>query len=83
MNQEDSGAYILQAEIFLAKEKYAVAMSSLDMALSHDFEVRNNVLFHLLKATCLMKLGNVEECVKDLQTAFQIKTVKEFIGCLI
>ncbi|KAI9362925.1 hypothetical protein DFJ73DRAFT_542372 [Zopfochytrium polystomum] len=64
-------AHILTAQIQLQNDFPKQAISSLEMALSNNFEVRLIPLFHLLKAKALKKLGRLEEALTGLNAAMQ------------
>ena len=73
-------AHLLLAEIQLANNNFTSALSSLEMALSFDFEIRHNVNFHILKAKCLKKKGDLEEAVRVLVNTLSLPAVKEGIN---
>jgi tetratricopeptide repeat protein 21B len=64
------------AQLHLANENDKMAMQSLEMGLSYNFEVRNSPLYHLLKARSLVKQGDFEEAVTALTAALALPGVR-------
>lgn len=64
------------AQLQLKRENYKGASQSLEHALSHNFEVRESVLYHLLKARISEKLGDLDEAYKVLDTALNLPGVR-------
>eukprot|EP00794_Sanderia_malayensis_P003381 gene3381-3871_t len=70
-------ANLLMAQIHLYKGNYAACDQSLENGLSHNFEVRNTPLYHIIKAKALRKLGKIEECLKILTSAMALPGVRK------
>lgn len=70
-------SHILTAQIQLFNSFPKLAMSSLEMALSHNFEVRHIPLFHILKAQALKQQCQLEEALNVLISALQMPIFKE------
>jgi tetratricopeptide repeat protein 21B len=77
MDSTMSIAHILLAQIFLQKGNYKNADQSLEMGLSHHFEVREHPTYHLIKAIIQKNSGQYDEAIKTLQTAMQLPGVKK------
>lgn len=71
-----SDAHILMAQIQLQQDNFKLANQSLEVGLSHNFEVRDHPLYHLIKARIQKKQGENEEAVKTLQIAMALPGVK-------
>ncbi|KAJ3117392.1 Tetratricopeptide repeat protein 21B [Phlyctochytrium bullatum] len=56
---------------------FVKAIQSLEMALSYNFEVRQMLIFHLLKAKALKLQGQYEDSLKVLQHAATLPVVRE------
>ncbi|XP_074652535.1 tetratricopeptide repeat protein 21B-like [Tubulanus polymorphus] len=69
--------HLLLAQILLEKGKYQQADQSLEMGLSHRFEVREHPLYHLIKARIQKKMNENEEAVKTLQSAMSLPGVRK------
>ncbi|XP_014668422.1 PREDICTED: tetratricopeptide repeat protein 21B-like [Priapulus caudatus] len=69
-------AHLLMAQIYLQKEEYSLTNQSLEVALSHNFAIREHPIYHLIKARAQKKLGNIEEAAKTLKTAMGLPGVK-------
>jgi hypothetical protein len=70
-------AHILAAQIHLANQYPKLAMQSLEMALSYNFEVRGIPLFHILKAKALKQQGQFEDALGILTAALNMPSVKD------
>ncbi len=69
-------AHMLMAQLYLKQEKPKQALSSLEQSLSHNFEVRDSPLYHLIKARVHEQLGENEESLKLLEAALKLPGVK-------
>jgi len=69
-------AHILVAQIFLLQDKFKQAQQALEQALSHNFEVREWPVYHLVKAKVLEATGEFEEALKVLEAAMVLPGVK-------
>ncbi len=65
------------AQLQLKRENYKGAAQSLEHALSHNFEVRESVLYHLLKARISEKLGDLDEAQKILDSAMALPGIRQ------
>jgi tetratricopeptide repeat protein 21B len=66
MNVNFAEAQLLMAEIQLKQNQASPAAQTLDLALSQDFEVRENPYYFILKSKIHMELGEIEESIKTL-----------------
>lgn len=64
------------AQLQLKRENFKGASQSLEHALSHNFEVRESVLYHLLKAKIAERLGDLDDAYKVLDNAMALPGVK-------
>lgn len=71
-----SDAYLLMAQVHLTTGDLNAASSSLDQALSHDFQVRNSPVYHLVKGKLLFAQQKVEEARDILVAALKIPGVR-------
>ncbi|XP_052258735.1 tetratricopeptide repeat protein 21B-like isoform X2 [Dreissena polymorpha] len=71
-----SDAHILMAQIHLHQNNFKLANQSLEVGLSHNFEVRDHPLYHLIKARIQKKQGENEEAVRTLQMAMSLPGIK-------
>ncbi|KAL2917694.1 hypothetical protein HK105_202567 [Polyrhizophydium stewartii] len=79
LNEANSKAHLLMAEIHMSSELFKPAIASLEMALSYDFEIRHRPLFHLLKARALKLQGSFDEALSVLKTAMTLPAVKDLV----
>ncbi|KAI8612411.1 hypothetical protein BC830DRAFT_1231247 [Chytriomyces sp. MP71] len=70
-------AYVLTAQIQLANGNVRGCMSSLEIGLSNNFEVRHILLYHILRAKALKAQGQIEEALKALTNAMGMSIVRE------
>lgn len=68
-------AYIVQAQICLARENFQQCAQSLDQARALDFEVRGTPTFMLTKARFLSASGKLAEAQTMLETAMSLDGV--------
>eukprot|EP00003_Mantamonas_plastica_P021293 TRINITY_DN3441_c0_g2_i6.p1 TRINITY_DN3441_c0_g2~~TRINITY_DN3441_c0_g2_i6.p1 ORF type:complete len:1340 (-),score=495.80 TRINITY_DN3441_c0_g2_i6:48-3578(-) len=72
-----SDAHLLRTQILLHQKQFSAASQSLEMALSHNFEVRESPLYHLITAKVNEKVGNSEESLRVLEAAMKLPGVKD------
>ncbi|XP_052805384.1 tetratricopeptide repeat protein 21B-like isoform X2 [Mya arenaria] len=75
-----SDGHILMAQIHLNQNNFKLANQSLEVGLSHNFEVRDHPLYHLIKARIQKKQGDNEEAVRTLQMAMSLPGIKATRG---
>ncbi|KAJ3319716.1 Tetratricopeptide repeat protein 21B [Boothiomyces sp. JEL0866] len=75
-------AYILLAEISLENNNFANGQSALEMALSIDFQIRNDPSFLLLKAKCLFGQQSYDDCIGVLRSMSKLQPVKNVIKAI-
>ncbi|XP_071825631.1 tetratricopeptide repeat protein 21B-like isoform X2 [Apostichopus japonicus] len=73
-------AHLLMAQIYLYQGNFQQSQQSLEMGLSYNFEVREMPLYHLIRARAQKKMGQLDDCVKTLQTAMNLSGVKKRSG---
>lgn len=67
-----SNAHLLIAQIHIQQEHYQRAAQSLEICLGHNFEVRDNPMYHLLNGIIKKSQHHFEEALKFFQTAMNI-----------
>ncbi|KAJ3256152.1 Tetratricopeptide repeat protein 21B [Boothiomyces macroporosus] len=75
-------AYILLAEIYVENNSFANGLSALEMALSIDFQIRNDPSFLLLKAKCLFGQESYDDCINVLRSMSKLQPVKNVIKAI-
>lgn len=65
-------AHLLIAQIHIQQEHYPRAAQSLEICLSHNFDVRDNPLYHLLNGIIKKSQLQFEEALKCFQLAMNI-----------
>lgn len=72
MDPGHSQAHLMQARICLEREHFRAASSCLDLALSHDFSIRQSLSYFIIKAKILENSGDVRDALQTLQTAMKM-----------
>ncbi|KAM9344194.1 tetratricopeptide repeat protein 21B isoform 2-T2 [Pholidichthys leucotaenia] len=68
-------AHLLMAQIHLLQGNVAYCSQSLELCLSHNFEIRDHPLYHLIKAQAEKKMGELTEAIQTLQMAMNLPGV--------
>ncbi|KAM4731833.1 tetratricopeptide repeat protein 21B [Anableps anableps] len=69
-------AHLLLAQIHLLQGNMMLCNQSLELSLSHNFEIRDHPLYHLIKAQAKKKTGELGEAIQTLQIAMSLPGVK-------
>jgi hypothetical protein len=67
------------SQLQLKRDNFKGAAQSLEHALSHNFEVRDSVVYHLLKARISEKLGDLEDAYKVLDSSMSLPGVRNVL----
>lgn len=70
-------AHLLIAQIHIQQEHYQRAAQSLEICLSHDFDVRDNPMYHLLNGLIKKSQQQYDDALKCFQTAMNICGLNE------
>ena len=68
----DADCHLLMAQVQLQQGNFLNAQQSLEIGLSYNFEVRDHPIYHLINAKVLKEQGNLQDCIKTLQTALNL-----------
>ncbi|XP_061698597.1 tetratricopeptide repeat protein 21B-like isoform X2 [Syngnathoides biaculeatus] len=68
-------AHLLMAQIHLLRGNFTLCFQSLELCLSHNFEVREHPLYLLIKAQAKKKMGKLAEATQILQMAMSLPGV--------
>ncbi|KHJ42694.1 tetratricopeptide repeat protein [Trichuris suis] len=69
---ENSSVYLLLAEISLRQGNYNEAKSTLEAAVSYDFNVRHQPNYHLIRARLAAALNDTKEAIAILNNAVKL-----------
>ncbi|XP_008299372.1 tetratricopeptide repeat protein 21B [Stegastes partitus] len=69
-------AHLLMAQIHLQQGNVALCSQSLELCLSHNFEIRDHPLYHLIKAQAKKKMGELTEAIQTLQMAMSLPGIR-------
>ncbi|GAB1600375.1 repeat 21B-like, partial [Argonauta hians] len=75
-DQSLSGAHILMAQIQLHLNNFKLASQSLEFGLSHNFQVRDHPIYHLITARIQKKQGELSEALQTLKFAMNLPGMK-------
>lgn len=70
-------AHLLIAQIHIQQEHYQRAAQSLEICLSHDFDVRDNPMYHLLNGLIKKSQQQYDDALKCFQSAMNICGLNE------
>lgn len=76
LEKEDSFSegYLLKARILLHMQQYKASQQALDIAVSHDFQIRDNIEYQLVKGSLLKYERKYEEAISILNQALEAIT---------
>uniref|UniRef100_A0AAQ4RG08 Tetratricopeptide repeat domain 21B n=1 Tax=Gasterosteus aculeatus aculeatus TaxID=481459 RepID=A0AAQ4RG08_GASAC len=69
-------AHLLMAQIHLLQGNFPLSSQSLELCLSHNFEIREHPLYHLINAQAKKKMGELTEAIQTLQMAMSLPGVR-------
>ncbi|XP_049484935.1 tetratricopeptide repeat protein 21A isoform X1 [Panthera uncia] len=69
-------AHLLMSHIYLAQGNFAMCSHCLELGVSHNFQVRDHPLYHLVKARALNKCGDYPEAIRTLKMIIKLPTRK-------
>jgi tetratricopeptide repeat protein 21B len=75
-NGADAGVHIALAQIYVSQGATGPAMAALEMALAHDFSVREMPLYALVSAEAMEAKGNLSEASRVLETALNSSALR-------
>ncbi|XP_061734928.1 tetratricopeptide repeat protein 21B isoform X2 [Nerophis ophidion] len=68
-------AHLLMAQIHLLRQNFSQCFQSLELCLSHNFQIREHPLYLLIKAQAKKKTGELTEAIQTLQMAMSLPGV--------
>lgn len=80
LNPNDALAHLMMAEINLFNQHIQPASDSLESALSHDFAIKNNIRYLLLKSRVLKGQSKYDEAINILSGLINSGKVKELLS---
>nr|XP_055237281.1 tetratricopeptide repeat protein 21A isoform X11 [Gorilla gorilla gorilla] len=73
-------AHLLMCQIYLAQGNFGMCFHCLELGVSHNFQVRDHPLYHLIKARALNKAGDYPEAIKTLKMVIKLPALKKEEG---
>ncbi|XP_053350629.1 tetratricopeptide repeat protein 21B [Clarias gariepinus] len=71
--------HLLQAKLHLFAGEYSKCLSSLELGVSYNFELRQKPQYNLIKARALKKAGQLSEAIQCLHMMFNMPGVKKIV----
>ncbi|KAG9347780.1 hypothetical protein JZ751_003795, partial [Albula glossodonta] len=76
LNPTVADVHLLQAHIYLSLGDFNKCLQSLEMGVSHNFQVRELPQYHLIKAQALKKLGDFPEAIRTLNMLMSLPGIR-------
>ncbi|XP_066201690.1 tetratricopeptide repeat protein 21B isoform X1 [Saccopteryx leptura] len=76
-NSSYADAYLLMAQVYLSQGKFKLCSQSLELCLSYNFKVREDPVYHLIKAQSQKKMGETAEAIKTLHMAMSLPGMRK------
>nr|XP_012311059.1 tetratricopeptide repeat protein 21A isoform X4 [Aotus nancymaae] len=73
-------AHLLMCQIYLTQDNFGMCFHCLELGVSHNFQVRDHPLYHLMKARALSKAGDYPEAIKTLKMVIKLPALKKEEG---
>jgi tetratricopeptide repeat protein 21B len=80
MDPAHAQAHMLQARICMERDHMRAASACLDLALSHDFSIRQSLAYCIVKAKLLETSGDVRDAYQAVQAAMKMLTPSTTTG---
>mmetsp|Transcript_5618 Transcript_5618/g.19788 ORF Transcript_5618/g.19788 Transcript_5618/m.19788 type:complete len:1322 (-) Transcript_5618:141-4106(-) len=77
MDPTHYASHMLMAQIYMEMGRFNDANSSLELALSHNFEIRESPVYFLLKSIIHERSGEWSQALKVLESAMKLPGVKK------
>ncbi|CAH2281962.1 tetratricopeptide repeat 21A [Pelobates cultripes] len=77
VDSSSADVHLLMAQIYFAQGLFTECSQSLETGVSHNFQVREHPLYHLMKARILKKKGELGEAIKTLQMTMKLPEMKK------
>uniref|UniRef100_A0A673TV40 Tetratricopeptide repeat domain 21A n=1 Tax=Suricata suricatta TaxID=37032 RepID=A0A673TV40_SURSU len=68
--------HLLTSHVYLAQGNFAMCSHSLELGVSHNFQVRDHPLYHFIKARVLSKCGDYPGAIKTLRMIMKLPARK-------
>ncbi|XP_074140493.1 tetratricopeptide repeat protein 21A isoform X6 [Sminthopsis crassicaudata] len=77
LDPTSADVHLLMAQIYLSQGNFTMCSHSLELGVSHNFQVRDHPLYHFIKARALNKSGDYPEAIKTLKMIMKLPTMKK------
>uniref|UniRef100_H3ARN0 Tetratricopeptide repeat domain 21A n=1 Tax=Latimeria chalumnae TaxID=7897 RepID=H3ARN0_LATCH len=77
LDPSSANAHLLMAQVHLSQGNVKQCSQSLELGVSHNFQVREHPLYHLIKARALKKLGAITEAIKTLRMVMSLPGMRK------
>ncbi|XP_075778960.1 tetratricopeptide repeat protein 21A isoform X4 [Pelodiscus sinensis] len=77
LDPTSADVHLLMAQIYLCQGNFKECSHSLELGVSHNFQVRDYPLYHFIKAKALNKVGDYPEAIKILKMIISLPYMKK------
>uniref|UniRef100_A0A8C8SR38 Tetratricopeptide repeat domain 21A n=1 Tax=Pelusios castaneus TaxID=367368 RepID=A0A8C8SR38_9SAUR len=77
LDPTSADVHLLMAQIYLSQGNFKECSHSLELGVSHNFQVRDYPLYHFIKARALNKVGDYPEAIKILKMIISLPYMKK------
>ncbi|XP_020826210.1 tetratricopeptide repeat protein 21A isoform X1 [Phascolarctos cinereus] len=77
LDPTSADVHLLMAQIYLSQGNFTMCSHSLELGVSHNFQVRDHPLYHFIKARALNKSGDYPEAIRTLKMIMKLPTMKK------
>ncbi|XP_039379982.1 tetratricopeptide repeat protein 21A isoform X5 [Mauremys reevesii] len=77
LDPTSADVHLLMAQIYLSQGNFRECSHSLELGVSHNFQVRDYPLYHFIKARALNKVGDYPEAIKILKMIISLPYMKK------
>ncbi|CAM2105157.1 unnamed protein product [Caretta caretta] len=77
LDPTSADVHLLMAQIYLSQGNFRECSHSLELGVSHNFQVRDYPLYHFIKARALNKVGDYPEAIKILKMIINLPYMKK------
>ncbi|XP_027691709.1 tetratricopeptide repeat protein 21A isoform X1 [Vombatus ursinus] len=76
LDPTSTDVHLLMAQIYLSQGNFTMCSHSLELGVSHNFQVCDHPLYHFIKARALNKSGDHRAAIRTLKMIMKLPTMK-------
>ncbi|XP_014219398.1 tetratricopeptide repeat protein 21B-like [Copidosoma floridanum] len=77
IDRTNASGHLLMAQVLVKQGHYESASQTLETALSYNFKVRNDPLYHMILGTVAKETGDLEGAIKNLEAAMSFAGLRQ------